>query len=291
MSGLTPDIEEVHKSACAQGEATYLDPSTQYTVFTRDSLRKRGKCCGNGCRHCPFGHFNVSSEFRSTLAHESIGATLLRKRGRKLGRKQKLIALFFSGGKNSFLSYHKLKEAYDDDSEYDIVLFTLFQQEDEMLPYQGVSIQQAMQAAKEMNVDLFIAPQKDYTNDGYVSSVLDGLDELKLNAAADQSNIEVTLAFGDVSNEACRSWRETTFANNFENLLFPIWNMTTPQIFEALGRHHEFKCKVIRNSCDKAKIGLEWTTEFVTELQKAVEGASPIGENGEFDTIMLKHCK
>lgn len=30
-------------------------------VFTRWFHLKRGSCCGNGCRHCPFDHINVPS--------------------------------------------------------------------------------------------------------------------------------------------------------------------------------------------------------------------------------------
>ena len=29
-------------------------------VFTEHFLRKRGDCCGSGCRHCPYGHKNVA---------------------------------------------------------------------------------------------------------------------------------------------------------------------------------------------------------------------------------------
>ncbi len=28
-------------------------------VLTAHFLRKRGYCCGNKCRHCPYGHVNV----------------------------------------------------------------------------------------------------------------------------------------------------------------------------------------------------------------------------------------
>ncbi len=28
-------------------------------VLTGHYLRKRGYCCGNKCRHCPYGHVNV----------------------------------------------------------------------------------------------------------------------------------------------------------------------------------------------------------------------------------------
>jgi hypothetical protein len=53
------DIEGLHLAACAAGESTYIDPETGYTVLTEVAHRKRGKCCGNACRHCPYNHCNV----------------------------------------------------------------------------------------------------------------------------------------------------------------------------------------------------------------------------------------
>ena len=32
----------------------YVDPRTGLQVFTSDYLRRRGYCCGSGCRHCPW---------------------------------------------------------------------------------------------------------------------------------------------------------------------------------------------------------------------------------------------
>lgn len=53
------NIYLAHKNACMNGENTYRDPVTGYTVFTEEFLLKRRSCCGNGCRHCPYGHENV----------------------------------------------------------------------------------------------------------------------------------------------------------------------------------------------------------------------------------------
>ena len=41
-----------------------LDPEDFYfenglMVLTEQYLRKRGYCCGNACRHCPYDHVNV----------------------------------------------------------------------------------------------------------------------------------------------------------------------------------------------------------------------------------------
>lgn len=52
-------IEDLHKKACLEGGMFYVDPESGYNVMTEVAHLKRGKCCGNTCRHCPFDHVNV----------------------------------------------------------------------------------------------------------------------------------------------------------------------------------------------------------------------------------------
>jgi len=47
-------ILAVHDGAVQAGCSTYADPLTGYLVFTSPALAARGRCCGNGCRHCPY---------------------------------------------------------------------------------------------------------------------------------------------------------------------------------------------------------------------------------------------
>ena len=54
-----PSIETLHQQACERGEDTYVDPATGYQVLTSQAHLKRGTCCGNVCRHCPFEYINV----------------------------------------------------------------------------------------------------------------------------------------------------------------------------------------------------------------------------------------
>jgi Family of unknown function (DUF5522) len=56
---LPKDIEAIHQDAVKKNQQTYIDPSTGYTVFTELAHLKRGFCCGNKCRHCPYNHQNV----------------------------------------------------------------------------------------------------------------------------------------------------------------------------------------------------------------------------------------
>lgn len=47
-----------------QGSEDYYFDENGYVVFTEHYLSKRGFCCGNGCRHCPYDYENVANEVR-----------------------------------------------------------------------------------------------------------------------------------------------------------------------------------------------------------------------------------
>lgn len=51
---LSPAIEAAHAEALKSGRRFYIDPVTGYYVMTSATLEERGRCCGNGCRHCPY---------------------------------------------------------------------------------------------------------------------------------------------------------------------------------------------------------------------------------------------
>lgn len=44
-----------------EGEDYYFDPDGKF-VLTARFLKKRGHCCENGCRHCPYGFTGPRSE-------------------------------------------------------------------------------------------------------------------------------------------------------------------------------------------------------------------------------------
>ena len=48
------EILWAHEAAMAAGEAGYLDPVTGYYVMTAETHARRGFCCENACRHCPY---------------------------------------------------------------------------------------------------------------------------------------------------------------------------------------------------------------------------------------------
>ncbi|GFR62666.1 chromosome 1 open reading frame 53 [Elysia marginata] len=59
-SGKAPGLDNISTEMLkAIGEEIYKDPVTGYDVLTRLAHLRRGNCCGNACRHCPFGHQKV----------------------------------------------------------------------------------------------------------------------------------------------------------------------------------------------------------------------------------------
>jgi hypothetical protein len=49
------EVAVAHAAAIATGQTGYMDPGSGLFVLTAAYLKKRGTCCGNGCRHCPYG--------------------------------------------------------------------------------------------------------------------------------------------------------------------------------------------------------------------------------------------
>ena len=49
-----------------EGEDFYYNEQG-YMVLTAKCHLKRGNCCGNGCKHCPFDFANVPEPKRSEL--------------------------------------------------------------------------------------------------------------------------------------------------------------------------------------------------------------------------------
>ncbi len=47
-------------------EDFYLDENG-LLIFKEKYLLQRGKCCGNGCRHCPYNYENIEEPKRSKL--------------------------------------------------------------------------------------------------------------------------------------------------------------------------------------------------------------------------------
>lgn len=54
MKTISPAAARAHALADARGEDGYIDPESGLFALTANFLRRRGSCCGKGCRHCPW---------------------------------------------------------------------------------------------------------------------------------------------------------------------------------------------------------------------------------------------
>jgi hypothetical protein len=50
----TPEALRLHARSCARGQTGYLDPVSGAFCLSSAYLRAQGRCCGLGCRHCPW---------------------------------------------------------------------------------------------------------------------------------------------------------------------------------------------------------------------------------------------
>lgn len=48
------DVLAAHRAAVEAGEPGYLDPLSGLFVITAAEHVRRGACCANDCRHCPY---------------------------------------------------------------------------------------------------------------------------------------------------------------------------------------------------------------------------------------------
>jgi hypothetical protein len=53
-AALETEFDRRHAEAVARGERFYVDPTTGLLVMTALAHLERGRCCGSGCRHCPW---------------------------------------------------------------------------------------------------------------------------------------------------------------------------------------------------------------------------------------------
>ncbi|MFZ4056643.1 MAG: DUF5522 domain-containing protein [Ferruginibacter sp.] len=56
-----------------EGEDYYYNENG-YVVLTEKYHLKKGFCCGNGCKHCPYDYIHVQEPMRSDLRQNKLSA-------------------------------------------------------------------------------------------------------------------------------------------------------------------------------------------------------------------------
>ena len=289
---------DLHERACREGAPTYVDPETGYRVFTRVGLERRERCCGCGCRHCPWGHAEVVER----ASHIKQPAFLHQRRARRTTPEARH-ALSWSGGKDSLLALRawirSQREQHAIDAILDaLALITTFDATSRVVAHQDVPIVEIERQARALDLDFVAVPL--HPGLPFVGQLEAGLDRVCLgNEAAtgsrrgDGTPFLDALIFGDLHLEHVRDWRETELRGLARRLVYPLWHISVPELLDDL-ESSQVPCTV--SACPggagttggRVEVGgIEIGSRFDRDLAElaAAAGWDPFGENGEFHTL------
>jgi ATP-binding cassette subfamily B (MDR/TAP) protein 1 len=265
------NIDELHLEACKEGRSTYIDPATGYQVLTSDTLLGQGKCCGNSCRHCPYGHINVDDLQNS---QRQITNSILMN---WIPREGGLDILFWSGGKDSFLTLMHLLE-----QNRNIVLLTSFGVLTNHVSIQDIHIKNIAKQSEFLKIPLCLVPL--HPNSDYKRAIEEALKMIQDRT----SNPIERLVFGDLHLEDIRKWRVDTwseyevstplFGAPYEELLDKLW-VYTKEMNLSITLSTE-----VKTPNGVLPTGTPYTPELIMELKKS--DIDVMLENGEGHTFV-----
>ncbi len=294
-----PDVEDIvsandtffklHQEACEANKDFYADPKTGYNVFTEVAHRKRGKCCGSGCRHCPYNHVNLRDKSRIQQPaflytgkveedkHEAFFSSLS-----SIPPESHIKILFFSGGKDSFLAIRKLvkqRQANNGTDPFHLILLTTYDFDARVIAHQDVNIDTVIKQASHLEIPLLGVPLHRGSGEEYLSRIEKGLDAIRTSVP----NLKkLTLAFGDLHLQHIRQWREKEMGAYY-SLEYPIWNVPYDELLDDL-ESSGVRVVVSSSNQEGIDVGTPFTrTLFQDAVKKlAIDG---FGEEGEFHSI------
>ena len=269
---MNAEIDRLHLAACNAGRDTYIDPASGYQVLTSKTLLKQGTCCGNSCRHCPYGHINVSDP---NLIKQSFSAPVLMNWS---GKDESIDVLFWSGGKDSLLALqHLLAE------KKKVVLLTSFGALTSRVSIQNIHIKNIAKQAEFLKLPLCLVPL--FPNTDYKTSIQEAF-----NLIVAQTGAQIDrLVFGDLHLESIRQWRVDTwpqylvhtplFGLPYEELLSQLWQLqNTMELEITLSSELTMPKEVLA-------VGTPYTEELVQQIKDS--GLDAMLENGEAHTLVF----
>lgn len=276
---------QVHEEACRQGKLNYEDPETGYSVFTELAHRQRGWCCGSGCRHCPYSHQNVKDK----AARIQQPAILIQQtyhddddQDDLFGlHHEKIKVLFFSGGKDSFLTIRALvRQYYQQEPKFGLVLLTTFDASTRNIAHQNVAIDEVMRQASHLNITLLGIPLRRASGEAYKDRIQRGLGVIQNNLGP-KSAIS-TLVFGDLHLDHIKDWRDKTLDSLGYDLEYPLWKAEYPVLMDDLERS-QVPCFLSASTVDSVSVGTLFNRELYDRAPSL--NLDGFGERGEFHSI------
>lgn len=222
--------------------------------------------------------------------------------------------LFWSGGKDSYLSLLLLEQHYlSNKVEGRVVLLTTFEGSSPTgeITHQGLCCRDVMNQAKALGLDLLLVPLPDKNGQGvsnisYKDTVVNALEVLREELSSEvlkfdsSAVMKMRLVFGDLHLQDIRNWRESTFSGEGGlECLFPAFGVPYNELqnilWKASGTGAEKEVDSItisawsgsfsdESTATLASKGTVYDPLFVSSLPPSVD---PMGEKGEFHTHVI----
>ena len=267
-----PTIEELHRIACETGRDTYVDPVSGYQVLTSKALLKQGACCGNSCRHCPYGHINVSDPDR---IKQQLASPVLMNWS---GNAKSIDILFWSGGKDSFLALASLLA-----EKRNVVLLTSFGSLTNRVSIQNIHIKNIAKQSEFLRLPLCLVPLAPNTD--YKASIQEALQMITTQTGA---SIE-RLVFGDLHLQSIRQWRVDTWPEY--EITTPLFDVPYSKLLDKLWElQKEMDLSItlstqLNLANETLAIGTPYTQSLVEQLKE--NNVDAMLENGEAHTLVF----
>ena len=266
------NIEELHLAACDAGLDTYIDPASGYQVLTSTALLKQGACCGNSCRHCPYGHINVSDPDRSK--QKIISPILMN----WTGNPKTIDILFWSGGKDSFLALASLLE-----EKSNVVLLTSFGALTNRVSIQNIHIKNIAKQSQFLKLPLCLVPL--LPNTDYKISIQEALAMIMAQTGATIGR----LVFGDLHLQSIRQWRVDTWPDY--PIHTPLFDVSYTTLLDKLWKlQKEMDVSITLStelsiSNETLAVGTPYTKALIEQLKS--NNMDAMLENGEGHTLVF----
>lgn len=279
-------IAQRHACAVASSSPTYLDPATGNEVFTAAALAARSRCCGCGCRHCPFTAENAASE--GDAVESSAPALLYGAFGQLQGP---VDVLFWSGGKDSFLAGRALRREHGCGGR--LCLLTTYDSGSRTVAHQEVPIETIVKQAAHLGLPLVGVPLCSHVP--YVDRVAEGLRHIQAGLpqhGGPPAHVS-RVCTGDLHLEDIMAWRRRELRPAIESigasLHAPLWRVPYAELMADLSASGT-PCRVCaigdggegRRAGGGAALGDAFGTGLLERLEV---GCDAFGENGEFHTL------
>ncbi|MGC8961853.1 MAG: diphthine--ammonia ligase [Candidatus Bathyarchaeia archaeon] len=186
------------------------------------------------------------------------------------------IILAWSGGKDCAMALYELRKA----RRYEVLaLLATVTKDYDRISMHGVRSALVEQQARSLGLPLDkIYISKDSSNEEYEAKMREKLTQYRSRGV-------LSVAFGDVSLEEVRNYRDENLSKLEMEGVYPLWKRDTAELaraFVGLGFKAVTTC-VDAKSLGRGFVGRDFDEGFLSELPSGVD---PCGENGEFHSFV-----